>query len=867
MRVNAGPGDPSHDSSSLRTAQTLTHSLQRPWVQDKFLYVGAEKFFIRGTTYGAFPPNSAGHQFPEQSQVELDFTLMRQAGINTILTYTVPPLSLLDQAADHGLRVIVNVPWQSHVCFLDQVGARREIRRQVQQGIASFRRHPALLIYCVAKEIPPSIVRWYGRRKIERFLQDLYRVAKDQDPDCLVSYTNFPTTEFLELPFVDVATFNVYLHQRPAFCAYLSRLQHLAGELPLVLTECGICSFRHTRDGQAAFLEWQMEEIFDHGLAGAVVFSWTDPFFQDGCLITEWGFGLVDADRRPKPSFEIVQHRFVEGVPFSPERRWPKISVVVATYNAAHTLDGCLASLPNLRYPNYEVIVVNDGSTDGSDAIIQRYPFKIITTPNKGVSAARNEGMRAATGEIVAYIDSDARADRDWLSYLAATFLESNVVGVGGPNFLPPEDNWVANCVYRSPGGPTQVMLNDQAAEHIPGCNMAFWKWALEEIGGFDPIFTRAGDDVDICWRLLEKGYQIGFHPSAVVWHHRRPSAKAYWQQQVGYGFAETLLEKKHPNKFNPWGHTVWAGRIYAPYPFFRLFGRPLIYQGLWGSAGFQSMYDPGGGGALSFLPRSMEWHAALVLFAFLGFFTPWALLPLGVGIAYTAWYCLNCAVQANLQSLTKPYAPMSWTQRLRSRAMIAWLHLLEPLARDWGRLKGGLTPWRPTPRGVDSNLRASRWWQCLHPLGRTVRWDSPGGAELEKHTFLTRLTKRLSTIGHAVGWNSEWQDWDLKIRRGALGEVLLRMVVEYHGGPRRMARLSARIRPLKIISWLQGGLAALGTVTGILGFPVPSVVFLGLLVLLWIASTAEANRLEAGVLSASRDVLQQLKLVRPKES
>src|SRR3546814_20398026 len=57
---------------------------------------------------------------------------------------------------------------------------------------------------------------------------------------------------------------------------------------------------------------------------------------------------------------------------------------------------------------------------------------------------------------------------------------------------------------------------------------------------------------------LLEKGYQIGFHPSAVVWHHRRPTAKAYWQQQVGYGFAETLLEKRHPNKFNPWGHTVW---------------------------------------------------------------------------------------------------------------------------------------------------------------------------------------------------------------------------------------------------------------------------------------------------------------------
>ncbi len=697
---------------SLPIEQPFTHTLHRPQVQGKFLYVGEEKLFICGTAYGAFPPNSTGHQFPEPSQVESDFALMRQAGINTILTYTVPPLSLLDQAGENGLRVIVNVPWMSHVCFLDHAGARREIRQQVRQGIASCRRHQALSIYCVAKEIPPSIVRWYGRKKVERFLQDLYHVAKDQDPDCLLSYTNFPTTEYLELPFLDVATFNVYLHQRPAFCAYLSRLQHLAGELPLVLTEFGMCSFRHSRDGQAAFLEWQMEEIFNHGLTGGVVFSWTDPFFQDGCLIDEWGFGLVDADRKPKPSFEVVRRRFVAGVPFSPERRWPKISVVVATYNAAHTLDDCLASLLHLRYPNYEVIVVNDGSKDGSDAIIQRYPFRAITTPNRGVSAARNEGMRVATGEIVAYIDSDARADRDWLSYVAATFLESNVVGVGGPNLLPPEDNWVANCVYRSPGGPTQVMLNDQAAEHIPGCNMAFWKRALEEIGGFDPIFTKAGDDVDICWRLLEKGYQIGFNPSALVWHHRRPSARNYWRQQVGYGFAETLLEKKHPNKFNPWGHTIWAGRIYGPYPFFRLFGHPLIYEGLWGSAGFQSMYAPKGGGIFSFLPRSMEWHVALGLFAVLGFFTPWAFLPFAAGVAYTAWYCLVCAAQANLRSLTAPTVPLRWIHRLRSRAMIAWLHFLEPLARDWGRVKGGLTPWRCTPTNGDANLCASRWWQ-----------------------------------------------------------------------------------------------------------------------------------------------------------
>lgn len=834
-------------------------SLRRPRVEGKFLYLGDQKFFTRGVAYGAFPPNLEGHQFPDPPEVAKDLALMQEAGINAILTYTVPPLSLLDQAWEHGIMVIVTIPWMEYVCFLEQPGFKREIKRQVREGVASCRRHPAVLMYCVGKEIPPAIVRWQGRKKVEGLLRDLYRVAKDQDPDGLVSYTNFPTTEYLELPFVDVWTFNVYLHRRPEFCAYLSRLQHLAGELPLILTEFGMCSFRHGRDGQAAFLDWQIEEIFDHGLAGAVIFGWTDRFFQDGCLIEDWGFGLVDAERRLKPSYEVARRRFRTGVPFPAARRWPKISVVVATHNAARTLDDCLKSLVNLRYPDYEVIVVNDGSADESDAIIQRYPFRAVSTANNGVSAARNEGLRTATGQIIAYIDSDARADPDWLSYLAATFGESDVAAVGGPNLVPMQDNWVAKCVYRSPGGPTQVMLDDQSAEHIPGCNMAFRKWALDEIGGFDPVFRKAADDVDICWRLLERGYRIGFSPAAVVWHHRRPSVKAYWRQQVGYGESEALLERKHPNKFNAWGHTFWAGRIYAPYPIFRLFGRPLIYHGLWGSSGFQSMYDPGGGGLLTFLPRAMEFHLVLIALTFLGIFFPPALLLVGLGLGYTAWYCVASAAHAKLNDLAATDGPATWARRVRWRALIAWLHFLEPLARDWGRLKGGLTPWRNALPEARRMPRPSRWWQRLQPLRRRLGWAYPGSLPLEKYAFLERLTRKLVARGCAVCWNADWQDWDLKVRRGALGEAKLRMVVEHHGGPKRLARLSAAIRPPKALYWLQGALAASGAAIGALGLHLP-LAFLGAsLAILWIAPIVEANRLEVAIRSTADEVAREL--------
>src|SRR5207247_4692659 len=126
----------------------------------------------------------------------------------------------------------------------------------------SCRRHPAVLMYCVGKEIPPYVVRWHGPKKVEAFLRDLHYVAKDEDPESLVTYTNFPTTEYLELPFVDVYTFNVYLHSRPDFCAYLSRLQHLAGELPLLLTAFAMCSLRHRTPRPAPSLHSPLPQLF-----------------------------------------------------------------------------------------------------------------------------------------------------------------------------------------------------------------------------------------------------------------------------------------------------------------------------------------------------------------------------------------------------------------------------------------------------------------------------------------------------------------------------------------------------------------------------------------------------------------------------
>src|ERR1044072_3391124 len=158
-----------------------------------------------------------------------------------------------------------------------------------------------------------------------------------------------------------------------------------------------------------------------------------------------------------------------------------------------------------------------------------------------------------ATGEIVAYTDSDCFVSRCWLTHLVAQLDGIDAVAVGGPN-LAPQDGQLAACVSGAPGQPMHVLESDQVAEHIPGCNMAFRRDALLAINGFDPLYRKAGDDVDVCLRLQQAGRGGTLSPGAFVWPHRRQGPRAYLKQQMGYGEAEAVLRFHHPERFNSRG-------------------------------------------------------------------------------------------------------------------------------------------------------------------------------------------------------------------------------------------------------------------------------------------------------------------------
>jgi len=292
-----------------------------PTVEGKFLRVGGERFLVKGAAYGTFAPDAHGCQFPSRDRVAEDFRQMAAHGFNTVRTYTAPRRDLLDAAARANLRVMIGLPWPQHVTFLDDRRLTQEIHESLRDQVHALADHPATLLFSIGNEIPASIVRWHGARRIERFLWELYEGIKSVAPDTLLTYVNYPPTDFLDLAFLDVCAFNVFLHREKDMSAYVGRLQTIAGHRPLLLAEIGADSTREGLDGQAEIVSMQLRMALRKGACGAVVFSWTDEWWRGGSPVEDWAFGLVDAQRRPvKPALQAAARVFAEA-PFSEAER------------------------------------------------------------------------------------------------------------------------------------------------------------------------------------------------------------------------------------------------------------------------------------------------------------------------------------------------------------------------------------------------------------------------------------------------------------------------------------------------------------------------------------------------------------------
>src|SRR5215216_1430141 len=162
-------------------SHTATRPLARAQVRGKFIFVGNEKLFVRGVTYGTFRPDNRGDEFPPADVVDRDFEAMEANGINAVRTYTAPPARVLDAAERHGLRLLIGLGAERAIGYLNDARGSRRIEETVRRNAAICAGHPAVLCYAIGNEIPAPIVRWFGRRRIERLLAQLAGVVRRED--------------------------------------------------------------------------------------------------------------------------------------------------------------------------------------------------------------------------------------------------------------------------------------------------------------------------------------------------------------------------------------------------------------------------------------------------------------------------------------------------------------------------------------------------------------------------------------------------------------------------------------------------------------------------------------------------------------
>lgn len=234
----------------------------------------------------------------------------------------------------------------------------------------------------------------------------------------------------------------------------------------------------------------------------------------------------------------------------------PSVSVVIPVLDRAEELGKCLASLNSLNYPGdlVEIIVVDDGSRDASPAVAESFGARVVRTggTGKGPAAARNCGVAVATGDILAFIDSDCTACPEWLSELLPSFADPVVAAVGGwvdgMNSSRALDRYEAVMSSLNLGGRERSGKEGTDTFYLPSCNLLVRRKAFRIVGGFREEM-HVGEDVDLTWRLRDCAYKIVYLPKGRVFHDHRSRIVPFMKRRFDYGTSEGMLQTLHPER------------------------------------------------------------------------------------------------------------------------------------------------------------------------------------------------------------------------------------------------------------------------------------------------------------------------------
>jgi glycosyltransferase involved in cell wall biosynthesis len=255
-----------------------------------------------------------------------------------------------------------------------------------------------------------------------------------------------------------------------------------------------------------------------------------------------------------------------------------EISIVVPARNAARTIAGCLQSLldQSVSRERYEVIVVDDGSTDGTRQAVERSEATLIAQAQKGPAAARNEGVSVSNGDILLFTDADCVPASNWVQEMVQPFEDGQIAGVKGvyrtrqrgiiPRFV--------QCEYEER---YELMAGQRYIDFIDTYSAGYRREIFVAAGGFDTRYPTASvEDQELSFRLAERGHRMVFNPSAVVYHQHPGTLRAYFRRKFNIGYWKVMVLRRHPGKAVRDSHTpqmvkIQMGLVLVLVPFLAL--------------------------------------------------------------------------------------------------------------------------------------------------------------------------------------------------------------------------------------------------------------------------------------------------------
>jgi glycosyltransferase involved in cell wall biosynthesis len=234
-----------------------------------------------------------------------------------------------------------------------------------------------------------------------------------------------------------------------------------------------------------------------------------------------------------------------------------EISVIIPVYNGGDKLQKCVSALQRQKTSRtYELIIVDDGSTDEGIKKIKENGFRVLRQANQGPAAARNLGVANANGKIVLFTDADCEPEEDWIEQMVHALEDSSISGVKG-SYLTRQKKIVPRFVQYEYESKYDRMKKDPYIDFIDTYAAGFKKNEFLSVGAYDTRFSTASvEDQEFSFRMWEKGCRMVFNPAARVYHTHSETLGNYTKKKFRIGFWKALVLKRHPKKIARDSHT-----------------------------------------------------------------------------------------------------------------------------------------------------------------------------------------------------------------------------------------------------------------------------------------------------------------------